>query len=241
MMNLRLLLLLLVGSAGLTMLASAPLRAQGQVNQITFTGIVTGGNTNEALPGAYIYLPKAGRGVLANNVGYFALPVLPGDSVIFSYVGFQKQYHIIPRRLAEDTYSAVIALSEDVKTLAEVKVYPYATEELFKQAFVALRLPDEKDRANLARNTDSQYLRQMAAMTPMGATANYQNFINQQYFGRESIAGRGQATSIPFLNPFAWASFIRSVKRGELKTQEYRKQLNQAPPENIRRSDVLGN
>ncbi len=240
-MNLRLLLLLLIGCVVLIGLASAPALAQGQVRQITFTGIVTGGNTSEALPGAYIYLPKAGRGVLANNVGYFALPVLPGDSVIFSYVGFQKQYHIIPRRLAEDTYSAVIALSEDVKTLAEVKVYPYATEELFKQAFVALRLPDEKDRANLARNTDSQYLQQMAAMTPMGAMANYQNFINQQYFGRESIAGRGQYTSIPFLNPFAWASFIRSVKRGDLKTQDFRKQLNQAPAENIKRSDVLGN
>jgi hypothetical protein len=239
-MNSRLLFLLL-GGALLSGLASAPVRAQGQVRQITFTGIVTGGNTNEALPGAYIYLPKAGRGVLANNVGYFALPVLPGDSVIFSYVGFQRQYHIIPRRLTEDTYSAVIALSEDVKTLAEVKVYPYATEDLFKQAFVALRLPDEKDRENLARNTESQYLRQMAAMAPMGAAANYQNFINQQYFGRESIAGRGQSTMVPFLNPFAWANFIRSVKRGDLKTQEFRQKLNQAPPENIKRSDVLGN
>ncbi len=223
-------------------LASTSVWAQGQQNQIIFTGIVTDAKTNEPLPGTIIYLPKTGRGgVLANNVGYFALPVLPGDSVIFSYVGFHKQYHIIPRRLAEETYSAVIALSEDVKTLAEVKVYPYATEELFKQAFVALRLPDEKDRENMARNTNAQYLSQIASITPQGATANYQNFINQQYFGRESIAGRGQATTIPFLNPFAWANFIRSVKHGDLKSQDFRKLQNQAPAENIKRSDVLDN
>src|SRR3982750_3065515 len=73
--------------------------AQGQERQITFTGFITGGKSNDALPGAYIYIPKAGKGVLSAPNGYFALPVFPGDSVIFSYVGFRTQYHIIPRRL----------------------------------------------------------------------------------------------------------------------------------------------
>ncbi|MCY7358030.1 MAG: carboxypeptidase-like regulatory domain-containing protein, partial [Rudanella sp.] len=112
--------------------------AQGQERQVTFTGFITGGKTNEPLPQAYIYIPKAGRGVLSANNGYFALPVFPGDSIIFSYVGFKPQYHIIPRRLTDVTYSAVVALQEDVKTLAEVKVYPYATEQLFKEAFVSM-------------------------------------------------------------------------------------------------------
>jgi hypothetical protein len=107
--------------------------AQGQDRQVTFTGFLTGGKSNEPLPGAYVYIPKAGKGVLSAANGYFALPVFPGDSIIFSYVGFRTQYHIIPRRLTDLTYSAVVALQEDVKTLAEVKVYPYATEELFKK------------------------------------------------------------------------------------------------------------
>ncbi len=223
---------------GLTGLLST-VKAQGQDKQITFTGFITGGKNNEPLPQAYIYIPKAGRGVLANNSGFFALPVFPGDSVVFSYLGYAKQYHIIPRRLTDITYSAVIVLEEDVKTLAEVKVYPYATEELFKEAFVNLKLPDEKEREALARNTSSEYLAKMAAITPMGATANYQNFINQQYFGREAITQRGQATTNQFLNPFAWANFIKSVKRGDLKQKEFRKDLNQAPRENMTRKDIL--
>ncbi|GAB3983393.1 hypothetical protein GCM10028806_56660 [Spirosoma terrae] len=213
--------------------------AQGQDRQVTFTGFLTGGKTNEPLPGAYIYIPKAGRGVLSAPNGYFALPVFPGDSIIFSYVGYKTQYHIIPTRLADLTYSAVVALQEDVKTLAEVKVYPYATEELFKEAFVNLKLPDEKERENLARNTSPEAIMRQAATMPMGALANHQNFVNQQFFGRESVVGRSQATTFSFTNPFAWANFIRSVKRGELSNKEWRSEVNKAPRENVSRKDLL--
>ena len=225
-------LLLLVG-------AFADALAQGQDRQVTFTGFLTGGKSNEPLPGAYIYIPKAGKGVLAAENGYFALPVFPGDSIIFSYVGFKTQYHIIPRRLTDLTYSAVVALQEDVKTLAEVKVYPYATEELFKEAFVNLKLPDEQERENLARNTDPAAIMRMAATMPMGAVANHQNFVNQQFYGRESIVGRSYSPTFAFTNPFALASFIRSVKRGDLKSKEWRSEFNKAPRENMTRKELL--
>ncbi|WP_461147714.1 carboxypeptidase-like regulatory domain-containing protein [Spirosoma pulveris] len=235
--SLTFLVCLLVLSALAGLFSTA--HAQGQERQITFTGFITGGKTNEPLPGAYIYIPKAGKGVLSAPNGYFALPVFPGDSVIFSYVGFRTQYHIIPRRLTDLTYSAVVALQEDVKTLAEVKVYPYATEELFKEAFVNLKLPDEKERENLARNTSPEAIMRQAATMPMGALANHQNFVNQQFFGRESLIGRSATPTFAFTNPFAWANFIRSVKRGDLKTKEWRSELNKAPRENMTRKDIL--
>ncbi len=213
--------------------------AQGQDNQVTFTGIITGGKSNEPLPLARIFIPRAGKGVLSAMNGYFALPVIPGDSVIFSYVGYKTQYHIIPRRLPETTYSAVVALQEDVKMLSEVKVYPYPTEELFKQALVNMKLPDQRDRDALAKNTDPQALLRAMAATPMGALSNHQYFMNQQFLGRESFAGRSGVTTFPFLNPFAWANFIQSVKRGDFKTKEYRQGLNNAPPETIRRDQIL--
>ncbi|GAB3947768.1 hypothetical protein GCM10028805_20610 [Spirosoma harenae] len=232
------LLVLIIGLTALTGLFTT-VWAQGQEKQVTFTGFITGGKTNEPLPGAYIYIPKAGRGVLAAPNGYFALPVFPGDSVIFSYVGFRTQYHIIPQRLTDLTYSAVVALQEDVKTLAEVKVYPYATEELFKEAFVNLKLPDEKERENLAKNTSPEAIMRQAATMPMSALANHQNFVNQQFFGRESIAGRSNMTTFAFTNPFAWANFIRSVKRGDFKSKEWRNEINKAPRENVSRKDIL--
>lgn len=228
-------------ASGLMVAAPQTARAQGQEKLIMFTGIITAGKTSEPLPEAYISIPRAGRGVLSNTVGYFAIPVLPGDSVVFSYVGYKKQYHIIPRRLAETSYSAVVAMQEDVQMLTEVKVYPYPTEELFKQAFVNLKLPDEKERENMARNLSEESMQRLAAMTPMSAAGNYRYYLNQQWFGRESMTGRTQMTTIPFLNPFAWANFIKSVKNGDLKKKDFRQELNATPPEGLSRQDILKN
>ncbi|MGM9511026.1 carboxypeptidase-like regulatory domain-containing protein [Larkinella sp. GY13] len=235
------LIAILTLASGLMLTTSHTARAQGQEKLIMFTGIITAGKTSEPLPEAYISIPRAGRGVLSNSIGYFAIPVLPGDSIVFSYLGFKKQYHIIPRRLTEQSYSAVVAMQEDVQMLTEVKVYPYPTEELFKQAFVNLKLPDEKERENMARNLSAESMQRLAALTPMSAAGNYRYYLNQQWFGRESITGRSQLTTIPFLNPFAWASFIKSVKNGDLKKKDFRQELNATPPEGLSRQDILKN
>ncbi len=216
--------------------------AQGEQKAIIFTGFVVAGKSTERLPGAYIYLPKAGRGTLSSNgynAGYFSIPVFPGDSIVFSYVGYKKQYHIIPRNYNAETYSAVIAMQESVTMLAEVRVYPYATEEEFKKAFLALRLPDQEDRDALARSTDIDYITRMAAQMPNNAQTNYRYTMDQQLFGRESAANKGFATTFPFLNPFAWGRFIKSVQDGDLKQKEYRKDLNQTPREEMTRQDFI--
>ncbi|HEV7348163.1 carboxypeptidase-like regulatory domain-containing protein [Telluribacter sp.] len=217
--------------------------AQGQQKAIIFTGVVVAGSTTERLPGAYIFIPKAGKGTLTRNGGYdagaFSIPVFPGDSIVFSYVGFKTQYHIIPRNYNAETYSAIIAMREDVQMLAEVRVYPYATEEDFKKAFLEMRLPDQAERDALARNTDPDYINRMAAQVPNNAQTNFRHTMDQQIFGRESAANKGFATTFPFLNPFAWANFIKSVQNGDLKQKDWRKELNQTPAENMTRQDFM--
>jgi hypothetical protein len=220
-------------------LSSGSVQAQGQQKAIIFTGIVVAGKTTERLPGATILIPKAGKGVLATNDGYFSIPVFPGDSIVFSYVGYKTQYHKIPRNYNAETYSAIIVMRADVQMLAEVRVYPYATEEEFKKAFLELRLPDQADRDAIARSTSQEYLTKMAAITPNSAQTNFRYTLDQQLFGRESAANRGFATTFPFLNPFAWDRFIKSVKNGDLKKKEYRKELNFTPRENITRQDLI--
>jgi len=210
-------------------------RAQGEVKAIMFMGILTGGNNSEPLVGASVSIPRAGRGILTNEVGYFALPVYPGDSIEFSHVGYKKQYHVIPR-VNEPTYSRIIEMQEESTLLREVKVYPYPTEEDFKRAFLSSRLPDEKERENLARNTDPTYLKQMAARMGMGPAANARYFFDQQ---NTYIANRTAITTIPFLNPFAWASFIRSVKNGDLKKDDWKKTANLDPNQNINREQYI--
>ena len=120
-----------------------------------------------------------------------------------------------------------------------MKIYPYATEEEFKKAFLALKLPDQADRDALAKSTDIDYINRMAAQVPNNGQTNYRYTMDQQMFGRESSANKNFATTFPFLNPFAWSNFIKSVKNGDLKKKEYRKDLGNTPPENINRNDFF--
>ncbi|WP_373513196.1 carboxypeptidase-like regulatory domain-containing protein [Persicitalea sp.] len=222
-----------------TSLLSQKVLAQGEQKAIIFTGVVVAGKNTERLPGAYIFIPRAGRGTLTNNVGYFSIPVFPGDSIVYSYVGYRTQYHVIPRDYNAPTYSAIIQMQESVTMLAEVRVYPYATEEEFKKAFLALKLPDQVDRDALARSTDIDYINRLAAQMPNNAQTNYRYTMDQQLFGRESAANKGFATTFPFLNPFAWGRFIKSVQDGDLKQKDFRKELNQTPRESMSRQDFI--
>ncbi len=217
-------LLLLASLLGL----DRPAQAQGEIRTIVFSGFIVGGRQQEPLPGATVYIPRAGRGTTANNSGYFALGVYPGDSIIFSYIGYQKQYFVIPRELKDDTYSAKVVLEETAITLRPVKIYPYRTEREFKEAFLATRLADQAQRDALARNTDPALMRQFGIQMGASAASNYRYFLDQQF---NQNFNRSAVTTIPFLNPFAWASFINSIKRGDLmKTDESLKKAYQVLP-----------
>ena len=213
--------------------------AQGEKKAIIFSGIVVAGKSSERLPGAAIYIPKAGRATLAQSDGSFTIAVFPGDSIVYSYLGYKKQFHLIPRNYNSDTYSAIVAMQEDATLLTEVKIYPYSTEEEFKKAFLALKLPDQADREALAKSTDIDYINKMAASMPNNAQTNYRYTMDQQLFGREAAGNKNFATTFPFLNPFAWNRFIKSVKNGDLKQKEYRKDLGNTPRENITQKDFI--
>jgi hypothetical protein len=216
---------------------SSELYAQGNEKAVIFTGIVVGGKNSEPLPGAYVFNSSAGRGTISNESGYFILSVFPSDSIVFSYVGFKKQYHIIPKKL-EQSYSAIVDLKEDVKMLAEVKVYPYPTEELFKEAFINYKLPDAKEREALARATDDRSLAMLAKTMGMGASANYRSFMSQQ---QNSVINRGFTNSIStaLMNPIAWLSFIQSVKKGDLTRKDWKGINDIAPNETIPREKFI--
>lgn len=236
-MNCRILTLIGILLVGLGFLPNA--MAQGERKAIIFTGVVVDGTTAERLPNTTILIPRAGKGTLASSTGYFSIPVYPGDSVIFSYTGYKTQYHIIPKKINDESYSAVVAMRESIHMLEPVVIYPYSTEEEFKKAFLELQLPNQEDYEAIAKSMDSDYINRMSAFVGNNAQTNFRHTMNQYMFGRESMANRGFATTMPFLNPFAWANFIKSVKKGELKQkEEWRKELGATPKETLSRKDL---
>jgi CarboxypepD_reg-like domain len=210
---------------------------QGEVKYITFSGLVIDSQTKEPLPGAYITIPRAGRGTLSNSKGYFVLGVFPGDTVNFSYLGFKKQFHIIPKK-AEVDYSVFVELQTDSKMLKEVKVYPFSTEEEFKQALVDMKLPDDRERKILEETYSPENIAKMASVHGMSSNANYR-YANSQFM--KQIESRGQITMNPLLNPFAWVNFVKSVKSGTWKDKSWKAGANTAPADNVTRDEFFRN
>ncbi|UBM60347.1 carboxypeptidase-like regulatory domain-containing protein [Marinilongibacter aquaticus] len=192
--------------------------AQGEDKFVTFSGFVIDAKTDEPLAGAYVINERAGRGTLTNGKGYFIINVFPGDSIVFSYLGYKKQFHRIPKNV-ELNYSAVVELSDDAKMLKEVKVYPFNTEEEFKLALVEMELPDARERANMEQNLSRENLDRAIALQGMSADANYRYAMSQQL---QHIQNKGSVTTNPLLNPMAWRAFIRSIKDGSFNNKAYK-------------------
>lgn len=176
---------------------------------IQFSGVVTNQDTVSGIMGVHIYVPKGGRGTTTNYYGYFSFPVLEGDSVVISAVGFQK-YHVIIPEIDEDSYTMIIPMVEDTTYLPELEIMPFPTEEMFKEAVLAYRLPNQDDLNNMDRNLDPMTLMEMARVTPMDGSLNHKYFTQQQAVYLHDAYGPRYN---PLLNPFAWAEFFKSLKK----------------------------
>ena len=204
------------------LLAAPSAHAQGKRRVIQFTGIVASGDSLLGVPGATIYVPKAGRGTASNAYGYFSMAVLAGDSIIIRSLGYANQTIVIPADFQRLSYSVIIQLKEDATMLGEVRVFPYTTERDFKKAFLALRLPTERGSA-AADNLNEELMNRIFRTQPMGAVANFRQTMNLQSYDQDRRNGiaPNQYSNNPLLNPFSWLQLIQQVKKGEFKKKNY--------------------
>jgi hypothetical protein len=188
-------------------------KAQGRAEPVYLSGVIIDGTNSEPIPAAHLYIPKAGHGTTASVDGYFILPTMPGDSIIISCVGYKKRYYMVPREKGE-SYSVIIEMNQDITTLPIVEVFAYPTEEMFKEAFIALELPDEEKLERIQESVEKNYMMRMAFEAPMDASANHRWQMDRDF---NKAGMRGTMPTLQLLNPFAWAQFIKSVKRGDYK------------------------
>lgn len=187
---------------------------QGKKQIIQFSGVVVEeDSTSTGLFGVHVYVPKVGRGTVTNQYGYFSMPVLEGDSVLISAVGYQKQHFIIPGNQG-DSFTVLVELASDTTMLSSVEIFPYPTEEMFKEAILALNLPvDDRSQED---NLGEEVLARMALNMPMDASQNYKYYMNQQYYQMHNRYSQ-QRFNNPLLNPINWARFVKSLRNGDFK------------------------
>ena len=204
-------LLVIIGSSG----ALNSFAQGGDYRIIQFSGVVIQPDSSGGVMGAHVYVPKAGRGTTTNQFGYFSLPVLENDSVIISCVGYRKYNFIVPGNKG-DHITVIISLQHDVTYLPEIEIFPYPTEELLKEAILAMNLPNRNEIDNISQNLNQRLMAEMFRSMPMDAVMNYRYYMDQRVmYSSDGYAPRYN----PLLNPFAWAEFFKSLKRGDLKSK----------------------
>ncbi|MHA7130321.1 carboxypeptidase-like regulatory domain-containing protein [Algoriphagus namhaensis] len=182
---------------------------------IQLSGIILNADSTDAVAGVNIYVPKKGRGTSSGRFGYFSMPVLEGDSVVFSFIGLKKQTFKVPEKVEEDRVSLILTMEVDEIALAEIEVMPYPTEEEFKQAVIAMNVVDPMSisRANMS----PEMLLRWAESMPASGNENFRYFQQGQMLQNQDLYG---PRPLRLLDPFAWSQFIRSIKRGDLKSRD---------------------
>lgn len=162
------------------------------------------------VPYVNIYVPTAGRGVRTNDVGFFSLPVLAGDTIVISSVGYQRQTLVVPYD-APEYLTVFVSMVEDVTYLKAVEILSYPTEEVFKEAVLALNLPPEEiDEKNL----NAELLALMLKTAPMSGPMNQKYSLDQW---AASQSDKFMPVTNPFLNPFNWVKFFNQLKKNKKK------------------------
>jgi len=181
---------------------------------IQLSGIILNADSTDAVPGVNIYVPKMGRGTVSGRFGYFSMPVLEGDTILFTFIGLKKQTFNVPNKVENDRISLILTMEVDEIALAEIEVVPYPTEEEFKQAVLAMTVEDPMvvSRSNMS----PEMLLRWAESIPASGNENFRSFQEGQLLQNNDIYG---PRPLRILDPFAWSQFIRSIKRGDFKSK----------------------
>ena len=180
---------------------------------IQVSGLVMTADSSDVIRGMNIFNPHNGRGTYSDIKGWFSWPFLAGDTILFSAIGFKNRQIIIPED-APEQYTLIMAMEEEVVNLPDVEINPFPTEEIFKEAILAMNL--NEDQENVLRSFEPAVVQEMVRTMPIEGSPdlNYRYMMNLQF---DNLQQRTGPRANPLLNPFAWASFIKSLKKKKKK------------------------
>jgi hypothetical protein len=216
----RALLPLMLG-VGLLMLLASTLNGQRRSNLdeelVQFSGIVRD-LQHQPLPDVNIIILNDRRGTTSDLRGMFSFVVHPNDTILFSHMGHKGTIHVIPDSLGGQQYPADIFMVSDTFQLAEVRIYPWKTYQEFKEAFLALDLPDDDEQRayqNIAL-IKTQIRLNRDGMEP-SPTVNFREVMRQEY---NQLYTAGQSPYYTIFDPLRWARFFESLRRGDFKQDD---------------------
>ena len=194
--------------------------ASAQEILVQWTGVVRN-ELLQPIPYAHIIVQKDLRGTISDPQGKFSIITYPRDTLIVSCMGYKLRKMSVPNISYEDSkhYLKDIIMEEETYMLSEVVILPWRTYREFKEAFIALELPeDDLQRAyhNIAVLQEQIY--NAVSNRPSSPTANFRDVMNSRT-NRMMTYGHMYPT-YQIANPIAWAQFFQALRNGEFKKKE---------------------
>ncbi|MBS0011305.1 MAG: carboxypeptidase-like regulatory domain-containing protein [Bacteroidales bacterium] len=188
-----------------------------QVNGLVFD--------NENMPVKYVNIISRGlrTGTNTDDRGIFSIISYPGDTLIFSSIGYQPAFVRIPPDVESPVYTIDITMYIDTINIGSVLVLPWKTYEDFKRAVVEYISPMEVEITNMENNL-ALVERQILEDLDITPEAGYRYAMQQE---AERIMTRNQTPVNNLFNPFAWAKFIDGLKNGLLKNKKSKKKQDE--------------
>lgn len=180
---------------------------------IQFSGIIVTGDSLNPVPYTNIITTNTNRGTTSDYFGYFSFVAQENDTILFSSVGFRQSTFIIPDSLEDKRYSLIQVLRKDTIQLDAVSVYPWPSREAFAEAFLNAKTSNDDLMRAEANMGPSRMLVMMETMDSDG----YSNYKLSAEEYQSSLMYSGQAPAINLMNPVAWASFIKALRKGKPK------------------------
>jgi hypothetical protein len=177
-------------------------------------GFVMTSDSLQAMPGVTIAVKGRNQGTFTNDQGVFEIPLLKGDIIEFSSIGYKSIIVQIPRDLKGNQYSMVQLMTDSAQYLVVTIIKPKPTRDQFDRDFVNTSVPD--DQIEIARQNLSEAKRRILAKTlPADAKEAANTYLRQN---AAKYSYQGQAPPQNIFNPVAWADFINAWKRGDFKS-----------------------
>jgi hypothetical protein len=178
-------------------------------------GIVMSADSLRALPSVSIMVKGRNQGTISSEQGVFSIPILRGDILEFTSVGYKPKIVTIPQNLVGNQQSMIQLMVEDTVYLPATIIRKRPTREEFERDFVNTQVPND-DQEIARQNLSERNLRALMAAYPRDgreATNYYLKQNAQKYYSA------GQLPPQNIFNPLAWAEFIKAWKRGDFKNK----------------------
>jgi len=203
-------LLILTGQCELR----AQYRNKEEIPKVVYqlSGMVLSKNTGQPVSYARVRINHSRRGMIADEKGFYSLPVVETDTLYISSIGYKKTGFVFQDYLKDyegDTQTQFIYvihyLDEDSISLPVTTIYPYDSPEKIKTAILAMEIPNGSPEDIARDNLNPVLMRMLMEELPVDGK-EAASIGNRMY--SDKVIAANKVAMVPFFDPIAVGRYI---------------------------------